>query len=256
MVVEKIQTGIPGMDELLYGGIPVRNVVLVCGSPGSGKTIFAQQYIWHGLKNGEPAIYVTLEEHPKMVRDNMRNFGWDVSKYEENDQLVIVDGFTSGIGKYAEKEKFIIPDIQDLRTFIEVVRDAIHYVREKTGIYPKRAVIDSVSTLYLNKPSVARSIILQLKKLFAGYGVTTLFISQISSSEMAYGSFGPEHASDGIIRLDLDEIQGELKRSIIIWKMRGTKHDMRRHEFEITDKGIVVYPDRIVRKGFKRYEID
>ncbi|HIC98600.1 MAG TPA: hypothetical protein EYP08_02815, partial [Pyrodictiaceae archaeon] len=52
---------------------------------------------------------------------------------------------------------------------------------------------------------------------------------------------------EGIIRLDLDEIEGELKRSLIVWKMRGTKHSMRRHPFEITDKGIVVYHNKVLR---------
>jgi KaiC/GvpD/RAD55 family RecA-like ATPase len=72
-------------------------------------------------------------------------------------------------------------------------------------------------------------------------GVTSILISQVSVTERGFGGPGVEHAADGIVRLDLDEIDGELKRSIIVWKMRGTAHSMSRHPIEITDNGIVVH---------------
>ncbi len=254
MAIQRVKTGIPGLDELLYGGIPKRNVVLISGGPGTGKSIMSQQYIYYGLQNGEPGIYVTLEEHPVAVRENMKNFGWDVRPFEEKGMFAMIDGFTAGIGRAAERERFVVPDPTDVRALIDTIREAIQWIHENTGKYPVRGVVDSVTTLYLTKPSVARSIVLQLKKVFSGYGITTFFVSQVSVSERGFGGPGVEHAVDGIIRLDLDEINGELKRSLIIWKMRGTKHDMRRHEFEITDKGIIVYPDRIVirRRGVKK----
>jgi KaiC/GvpD/RAD55 family RecA-like ATPase len=88
---------------------------------------------------------------------------------------------------------------------------------------------------------------LQLKRFLAGMGCTAIFVSQISVGERGFGGPGVEHGVDGIIRLDLDEIDGELKRSIVVWKMRGTSHSMKRHLFEITSRGIVVYPDKIVK---------
>ncbi|MEM4575819.1 MAG: ATPase domain-containing protein, partial [Archaeoglobaceae archaeon] len=86
-----------------------------------------------------------------------------------------------------------------------------------------------------------------LKRVLAGLGCTSIFVSQISVGERGFGGPGVEHGVDGIIRLDLDEIDGELKRSLIVWKMRGTKHSMQRHIFEITSEGIVVYPNRILK---------
>jgi KaiC/GvpD/RAD55 family RecA-like ATPase len=94
---------------------------------------------------------------------------------------------------------------------------------------------------------LARGIILQLKRVLAGLGCTTLFVSQISVGERGFGGPGVEHGVDGIIRLDLDEINGELKRSLIVWKMRGTSHSMKRHPFEITDKGIVVKSKEVLK---------
>ena len=240
-MVERIKTGIPGFDEILNGGIPKRNVVLLSGGPGTGKSIFGQQYIWNGLQKGEPGILVTLEEHPVQVRINMKQFGWDVRKYENEGLFAIIDAFTAGIGEAAKRERYVVRDPTDVGLLIDVLREAIR----DTGA--QRVVVDSVSTLYLTKPSVARSIVLQLKKVLSGMGTTSILVSQVSVTERGFGGPGVEHAADGIVRLDLDEINGELVRSLIIWKMRGTKHSMRRHPFEITDKGIIVYPDRVVR---------
>ncbi|MDK2783434.1 MAG: hypothetical protein PWQ32_1023 [Thermococcaceae archaeon] len=242
-MVKRVKTGIPGMDEILHGGIPERNVVLLSGGPGTGKTIFSQQFLWNGLQMGEPGIYVALEEHPVQVRQNMAQFGWDVKPYEEQGMFAMVDAFTAGIGKSKEYEKYIVHDLTDIREFIDVLRQAIK------DINAKRVVVDSVTTLYINKPAMARSIILQLKRVLAGTGCTSIFVSQISVGERGFGGPGVEHGVDGIIRLDLDEIDGELKRSLIVWKMRGTSHSMRRHPFEITDKGIVVYANKVLKRG-------
>ena len=232
--MNRIETGIPGMDDLLNGGIPERNVVLISGGPGTGKTIFSQQFIWNGLKSGEAGIYVSLEEHPVQIRKNMKQFGWDVSEYEKDGKFVIIDAFTGGIGSSSEYEKYVVKDINDTRELMDVLRRAI---KESNA---KRVVVDSITTLYLSKPVSARMIVFQLKKLLAGLGCTSLFVSQVSVTERGFGGPGVEHGVDGIIRLDLDEIEGELQRTLVIWKMRGTSHSMKRHPFVIRDDGIHV----------------
>jgi len=239
--IERIKTGIPGMDEILHGGIPKRNVVLLSGGPGTGKSIFGQQYIYHGLLNGEPGVFVALEEHPVQVRINMSQFGWDVRKYEERGLFAMVDAFTGGIGEAAKRERYVVRDPTDVMNLVDVLKEAIRDVGAVRG------VIDSVSTLYLTKPAIARNIVMQLKRVLSGLGVTSILVSQVSVTERGFGGPGVEHAADGIIRLDLDEISGELKRSLIVWKMRGTSHSMRRHPFEITDKGIIVYPNKVLK---------
>ncbi len=239
--VEKVKSGIPGLDELLYGGIPERNVVLLSGGPGTGKTIFGQQYLYYGLEHGEPGVLVALEEHPVQIRKNMMVFGWDVTKYEREGVFAIVDAFTGGIGEAAKRERFVVRSIDDMGELIDVVKAAI------TTVGAKRVTVDSVSTLYLTKPAIARYVLMQLKRVLAGLGTTSIFVSQVSVTERGFGGPGVEHAVDGIIRLDLDEYDGQLIRSMIIWKMRGTKHDMRRHPFDITDRGIVVHSNKIVK---------
>jgi KaiC/GvpD/RAD55 family RecA-like ATPase len=110
-------------------------------------------------------------------------------------------------------------------------------------------VVDSVTTLYITKPVVARGIVLQLKKVLSGLGTTSFLVSQVSVTERGFGGPGVEHAADGIIRLDLDEVNGKLYRSIIVWKMRGTAHSMSRHPFEITDKGIIIDHEKSLSLG-------
>ncbi len=246
-MVERVVTGIAGLDEILNGGIPKRNVVLLSGGPGTGKSILGQQYLYNGLLRGEPGVLVVLEEHPVQVRISMSQFGWDVRAYEEKKAFAIVDAFTAGIGEAAKREKYVVRDPGDFQLLLDVLRDAINDVNAE------RAVVDSVSTLYITKPTMARGMILQLKKVLSGMGCTSILISQVSVTERGFGGPGVEHAADGIIRLDLDEVDGELKRSIIIWKMRGTSHSMRRHPFIITNKGIEIKATETIKIG-ERHE--
>ncbi len=241
MPLDRIKTGIPGMDEILHGGIPKRNVVLLSGGPGTGKSIFGQQFLWNGLKAGEPGVFVALEEHPVQVRINMSQFGWDVRPYEEQGLFAMVDAFTGGIGEAAKRERYVVRDPDDVDMLVDVLRQAIRDVRAV------RVVVDSVSTLYLTKPAIARGTVMKLKRVLSGLGTTSILVSQVSVTERGFGGPGVEHAVDGIIRLDLDEINGELVRSLLIWKMRGTSHSMRRHPFKITDKGIVVFHDKVLK---------
>ncbi len=242
-MVERVKTGIPGLDEILNGGIPKRNVVLLSGGPGTGKSIFSYQYLWSGLQMGEPGIFVALEEHPVQVRVNMSQFGWDVRRYEKDGVFAIVDAFTGGIGEAAKREKYVVGDVDNIDEFLDVLRNAIKETNAQ------RIAVDSVSTLYLAKPAMARKIVMSLKRVLAGLGLTGILVSQVSVTERGFGGPGVEHAADGIIRLDLDEVDGQLIRSLIVWKMRGTSHSLKKHRFDITDRGIVVYPDKIVKLG-------
>ncbi len=249
-MVRRIKTGIPGMDEILNGGIPERNVVLLSGGPGTGKSIFGQQFLWNGLKNGEPGVFVALEEHPVQVRINMSQFGWDVRPYEEKGLFAMVDAFTGGIGEAAKRERYVVRDPDDVSMLIDVLKEAIR------DVGAVRVVVDSVSTLYLTKPALARGTVMRLKRVLSGLGTTSILVSQVSVTERGFGGPGVEHAVDGIIRLDLVEIDGELKRSLVVWKMRGTAHSMKRHPFDITDKGIIVYPNKVLKLRGGRAEFE
>ena len=86
-----MQTGIPGIDEMMNGGLPVGRTTLVAGSAGSGKTIFALQFLMNGMREDEGAVFVTFEEEPRDVRKNVESLGWDLARYEESGSFAIVD---------------------------------------------------------------------------------------------------------------------------------------------------------------------
>jgi len=238
MKIYRVRTYVPGFDEILYGGIPERNVVLVSGGPGTGKSILAKQFLYNGLLKGEHGVFVALEEHPVSVRRSFAHFSWDITKYEKEGELAIVDAFTAGIGSSAQRENYVVKDPESVQELVDVLRTAI----KNTGA--KRVAIDSVSTLYLTKPALARGTVMILKRVIAGLGNTALFVSQISVGERGFGGPGVEHAVDGIVRIDLDEVEGRLYRSILVWKMRDSKISMVRHPMEINDEGIKVLWDK------------
>jgi KaiC domain protein len=241
MKVPRVRTYIPGLDEILYGGIPDRNVVLVSGGPGTGKSIMGKQFLYNGLTRNDAGVFVALEEHPVAVRRSFKHFGWDVDKFEREGKLAIIDAFTAGVGAAAQREKYVVKDVDNVHELIDVLRQAIK------DTDARRVVIDSVSTLYLTKPAIARSAVMMLKRVIAGLGATAVFISQVSVGERGFGGPGVEHAVDGIIRLDLDEVDGQLYRSIVVWKMRDSKISMVRHPMDITDEGIAIQWDKYLK---------
>lgn len=241
MIIPRVRTYVPGLDEVLYGGIPERSVVLVSGGPGTGKSILGRQFLINGLTRGDAGVFVALEEHPVAVRRSFRHFNWDISRFEKEGRFAVVDAFTAGIGSASQREKYVVKDVDNVHELVDVLRQAI----KDTGA--RRVTVDSVSTLYLTKPSLARSTVMLLKRVIAGLGTTALFVSQVSVGERGFGGPGVEHAVDGIIRLDLDEMDGKLYRSMVVWKMRDTRTSMVRHPMEITDGGVVVHWDKYLR---------
>jgi RecA-superfamily ATPases implicated in signal transduction len=131
--------------------------------------------------------------------------------------------------------------IDDVHELADVLRQAIKDTNAN------RVAIDSLSTLYLTKPAFARSIVMTLKRIISGLGSTAFFVSQVSVGERGFGGPGVEHAVDGIIRMDLDEVEGKMCRSIIVWKMRDTKISMVRHPMDIKDDGIYVEWDKYLK---------
>ena len=90
MAIKRVPTGIPKLNSLVSGGFKKESVNLVTGGPGSGKTIFATQFIMEGLKKGETGIYITFEEKKKKFYEDMLVFGWDLEKYEKKKKFAFV----------------------------------------------------------------------------------------------------------------------------------------------------------------------
>ena len=102
--MERTATGIKGFDNLIEGGIPEARSVLVSGACGTGKTIFCMQFLYNGaMKYKEPGIYVTLDERPDLIRQDMLRFGWDLRKIEDENMIQIIDGSIAKIGLPSER---------------------------------------------------------------------------------------------------------------------------------------------------------
>src|SRR5256885_12094847 len=84
--VEKLRTEISSLDIIAKGGLPKNRTTLISGTAGSGKTVFAVQFLAAGIERGEPGVFVTFEESATDIRENMRSFGWDLGAWEKEDR--------------------------------------------------------------------------------------------------------------------------------------------------------------------------
>src|SRR5262245_66612685 len=89
--IHKLPTGIPGFDSIAQGGHPRRRVSLVSGSAGSGKTVMATQFLVAGIQRGEHGVFVTFEDSPVDLRQNMAGFGWPLEQWEREGMFTFVD---------------------------------------------------------------------------------------------------------------------------------------------------------------------
>ena len=222
--VERLNTGVEGLDEILNGGIPDKNLVLVSGGPGSGKTTLGLQFLLEGIKNGETGIYVNLDERKDKIIRNAELFGWDLEKHEENDDL-----------------HFVRPSVFDFKKAKrEIDQTASRFDAE-------RIVIDSLSVLgsAVQSESKMRRGIMELNQRFNRLEATTLSISEVEGDNISrYGV--EEYAVDGIIRLYNTRKGRSFQRGMAIKKMRGSDHSNKLHPLEIGEDGVITYPDQKV----------
>ena len=223
MIKARIESGIPGLDPLIQGGLLQNSVNLVTGATGTGKTIFCAQFIWHGLQKGDTCLYISLEEDPKDIIEDALQFGWDFEKFEKKGLL-----------------KVIYHDPAQVNNLGTVIIDEIKRMDAK------RLVIDSTSIvgLTIENPSQIRKILYNIAGTIKKTNCTALLTSEIAEGSKKLSRFGVEEfVVDGVIVLNyLEYAAGGLDRSLIIRKMRRTKHGKDIYPIDITQKGIVVKP--------------
>src|SRR4029079_6051328 len=134
--VENLATRITGFDHISAGGLPQGRTTLVCGSAGSGKTVFGAQVLAEGiLKTNERGVLVTFEESPEAIRKNMLGFGWNIADWEEQKKWSFVDAFPKPFENVIEAGDY---DLQGLLVRIE---GAVKKVSAK------RVCLDSVGAI-------------------------------------------------------------------------------------------------------------
>ncbi|MHA1269867.1 MAG: RAD55 family ATPase [Candidatus Helarchaeota archaeon] len=242
LLEKRVPTFITGFDDLIEGGFVKNSLNLISGPAGSGKTIFCLQYVLNGVKFlNEPSVFITLEESVKSIRYTMLRFGIDLKKYERPDKFSIAD-----LGSI-RKELSIDEEIQtggllDLNSIMEYIKGIMSLTDAK------RLVLDSLTAVGIkyNDPSKIRQALFRLGRFLRELGSTVLVTTESSTHQNKYTRFGIEQfIADSFILLNLIELNGELKRAILVRKMRQTNHDMKIHPYKITHNGFQILKGNI-----------
>mgnify|MGYP000108933345 CR=1 FL=1 len=216
----KVATDIPGLDKLMDGGFEEGSINLISGKTGTGKSVFCLQFLFNGVTSfGEKGLYVTTEETEAYLKKQALQFGWDFSELEKK-----------GLVKIVAFEPF------DIDTLTTKITEQVNL----TGA--KRVVIDSVSMfeLYISEAYRIRKSIFKFLQKLKEMDITSIVTAEIPEDSNALSRFGViEFLVDAVIVLQYMTI-AKYKRSLMIRKMRTSKHSMNIHPFEITSDGIHV----------------
>ena len=237
--VERIKTGILGLDGMLYGGIPKGNQVLIAGGPGSGKTLLAFQILYNNAKAGIPGTFIALEEEPEDVVKNAKNAFTDFTDIDEllQKHTLQVDGedpaarIQHGGGEGAEEYSFgnVVSEIEAL-------------ISNNSS---KIVVIDSVSLLRLMLGAdtfTYRRSLLALVANLKRLGVTAILTVEMESLERREARFAGEFFMfDGVITMYQNGEAEKRSLNIEIVKMRSTNHSWALAPYEIGAAGFKVF---------------
>jgi KaiC domain protein len=241
VLIERLSTGVKGMDELLEGGVPRGFFVAVTGEPGCGKTIFSIHFISRGIEEGDRCVYVTTEETRASIMRQATLFGIDLETAVKRRLLVIIDALSGSDDRW-------VLNALDVEQLLEKVIEA----KKELGYGRARLVIDSMSAFWLDRPAMARRYSYTVKKVLSKWDFTSLAVSQYAITTAEAFGFGIEHVADGIIRFRRFVKGGVLKRYVLVEKMRHTNHSLVMHEVSIDPhKGmIIVGPVARTREDF------
>jgi len=247
MIEGYVPTGIPGVDRVFAEkGIPRGHTVLVSGGPGSGKTTFAIQFLYMGAtQHGESGVYVTLDEEPKDIKGNMLKYGWDLQKLEDEKKLMFINvspvrvapSETAGLIQIGMKEFRLIK-------LLEAIRQGVKEVNAK------RVIVDPLTIFTLQYPTEVERIyaVRDLMRDLKIMGSTNILISELRGTGMEREHQFEEYLAQGVILLRTFLRGSRLVRVFQVEKMRGLAVDNQPRPYEISTKGIEVYPSSTVYK--------
>jgi KaiC/GvpD/RAD55 family RecA-like ATPase len=237
-------TGIPGLDEMLGGGIPTGHAVSIFGGPGAGKTTFSLQFLYNGATlYDEPGIYVSLDESICDIKRNVEAFGWDFERLEKEQKMVFLDASffkrISDVVKVPEDEKK-----NEKRYSISSLRNLIEDTIQEMDA--RRVVVDPLSTLIFQYPDLNErrlAVIDLITTLRSRPDCTSLIVMDLRTSTLEREYQIEEYLTQGTIILQtLVQPEGGLGRVGSIEKMRGAEHDTQPHPYFITKQGVTIFP--------------
>lgn len=221
--MELVKSGIEGLDDILDGGIPKDFLILLSGTCGTGKSIFAMNFLIEGALMGEPGVYISLEESPESNIKQMRLFGWPIDELVKKNKIMLIQ-----------------PELYNFDALLTTIEDSVDRIKAK------RLVIDSASIIgmYFEDPYKVRKTIIQLGTMLKKLGCTTIMIDEIKEGEPSLSAFGVEEfVVDGVIVLYLIKKSNIFIRACVVRKMRGMDHSTKIHPMDIRSPGgIIIYP--------------
>lgn len=224
-----IKSGIPGLDEVLGGGLLASSITTLGGPTGSGKSTFAMQFLYNGaIKYGEPGLYIAIEESRDSMLFHMSGYVWDIEKAETERKIIFLDYPVYEVDQFMDQY------------------GAIQEIIKSAGV--KRAVVDSIMPLamYFKNEDDRKKGFLKLIDNIRRWETTTLVISEDTKpggfEDLPITRYEIESFTDGWINIyyHYDDKKGERVRSVEVLKMKGTKHSARPYPAVIGDEGFNV----------------
>ena len=224
-MVERVRSGVEGLDRLMDGGFLRGDVILLAGNTGSGKTIFSVEFICEGATQyGEPGVFVTFEEDAETLKRNMLGFGFDLERLEREGLIRVLDlEAIKGSGLSANIE-FILSAVREMKA--------------------KRLVIDSLTAFLTacQEKFEYRMLMHLFYKILKKLGCTTIATCSVPTGLNTLGLGIEEFIADSVITLESTVRNGQLKTRFLVRKMRGTNHSKKYHEVVIDRKGLKIVP--------------
>ncbi len=208
-MVNRINTGIYGVDPIIEGGLIENSVITVVGASGTGKTTFAIQFIMEGIEKGEQALFVTLEESPEQIMKEAAMMGWDMKKYHEKSLFFI----------HLSGQNFKEMIEEQLPKLVKARKD--YDIKTRVAIDPLTPVIWSTKDR-LSQRELLENLFTPLREL----GTVMATVEEHSKPGEIVGEdvLLPIYLSDGVFHLEYFPVGGAFNRTFKIIKMRGTAH--------------------------------
>jgi len=225
ILADRTPTGINGLDDMIEGGFPKGSLILLAGSPGSGKTIASAHFLYHGAKSlNENGIYLSFAERREFFIDNMKKFGFDFEMLENQGKFKFLDLLTT-------REDTVSSTIGMLS-------------REVLELNARRLVVDSFTAMAqaFRRRIDARIILHMIEKLMSRSACTTLLLVELPTGTKTIGLGFEEFVADGVILFETVEEREGIRKRAVIRKMRGTNHSLNYSHIVISDRGISLMP--------------